>query len=260
VAWLYLAEEPGALGAAPGEAPAIGATAAVTGAEAHHASTVARVREGEVIEIADGRGTAVRGPVVRSARDRVEVRVEFVRREPEASPRIELVQALAKGGRDEMAIQAATELGVQGVVPWQAARSVSRWNAAKADKGRERWAAIVREAAKQSLRASVPTVEPLADLAALEALAAGGEALVVVLEPDADRTLVEACAPDGPIRGARRVLLVVGPEGGVAEHELERLVAVGALPVRLGTPVLRTSTAGPAALAALGALLGRWDG
>jgi 16S rRNA (uracil1498-N3)-methyltransferase len=162
------------------------------------------------------------------------------------------VQALAKGGRDEAAVQAATELGVAAVVPWQAARSVSRWAGPKVDAGVARWASIVREAGKQSMRPWAAEVQPLATTADLAALAA--TTTMLLLEPTAEARLLDA-----EVAADRDVVLVVGPEGGIAPEELERLTAAGATAVRLGPLVLRTSTAGPAALAALAAKLDLWS-
>ena len=127
-----------------------------------------------------------------------------------------LVQALAKGDRDELAVQAAAELGVDEIVPWQASRSVSRWDAAKAEKGRARWAGIVREAAKQAHRAWVPDVAPVATTTQLAARA--GSADVLVLEPTADERLSIV-----PLPADRDIVLVVGPEGGIAPAELDLL-------------------------------------
>jgi 16S rRNA (uracil1498-N3)-methyltransferase len=159
-----------------------------------------------------------------------------------------LAQALAKGDRDELAIQAATELGAAGVIPWAAERSVSRWDGAKAIKGRERWASIVREASKQAIRSRVPDVAALASTAEL-AVRSGR---LLVLDPLGDAALTELELDGEPIT------LVVGPEGGISPREFEQLEAAGAARVRLGSEVLRTSTAGPAALAVLNARLGRW--
>ena len=139
------------------------------------------------------------------------------------------MQALAKGGRDEAAVQAATELGVAAVVPWQAARSVTRWTGPKVASGVARWASIVREAGKQSMRPWAAEVLPLATTADLVALA--GAATVLLLEPTADTRLL-----DVPVPADREVLLVVGPEGGVAPEELARLTEAGATPVRRGSP------------------------
>jgi 16S rRNA (uracil1498-N3)-methyltransferase len=217
----------------------IGARVTLRGDEARHAIAVARVRTGERIAIADGAGFVVRGPVVEVDGGRLSIEVDEARHDPEPEPRLWLAQALAKGDRDELAVQAATELGVSGVIPWRAERSVSRWDGPKAAKGRERWAAIVREATKQSIRSRVPRVLPL------DSPLPG---LVLVLDPTADLALT---AVELPAEGD--VTLVVGPEGGLTAREL----ALGA-PVRLGSEVLRTSTAGPAALAVLNARLGRW--
>jgi 16S rRNA (uracil1498-N3)-methyltransferase len=227
------------------------AAAALTGEEARHAAQVARLRVGERVVVGDGRGRVADAEATAVARDRVELTVLALREEPEPSPRIVLVQALAKGGRDEAAIQAATELGVAAVVPWQAARSVSRWTGPKVDAGVARWAAIVREAGKQSMRPWAAEVRPLASTADVAALAAG--ATVLLLEPTAEARLLDAALP-----ADREVVLVVGPEGGVAPEERDRLEAAGAVAVRLGPLVLRTSTAGPAALAALAARLDLW--
>lgn len=230
-----------------------GRTVTLTGAEAHHAATVRRVRVGEEVTIGDGRGVWATGTCTSVAPR--EVAVEVHQREDVAapSPRLVLVQALAKGDRDEMAVQAATELGVAEVVPWQAARSVSRWDAAKAVKGRARWAQIVREAAKQAHRAWVPEVSEVRTSAQVAQCAAVVPTLV--LEPGASESL---SARMQELRDAPEILLVVGPEGGIDAAELETFAAAGAHPVRLGAGVLRTSTAGPAALAAIEALLGRW--
>ena len=256
MATLYLNEELHA------DAFAVGARVPVRGADARHAAQVARVRTGERIGIGDGRGRIAWGPVVHVANDQVAIEVDSVQRETPARPTIRLVQALAKGDRDELAIQAATELGVAGVVPWQAARSVVRWEGPKLAKGLERWRAIVREAAKQAIRPSVPEVaEPVTTkgLAALlgERIEPVGARLALVLEPSSGTPLSEAIS-DEAFRSAAEVLLIVGPEGGIAPEELLALEVDGARIVRLGSEVLRTSTAGPAAIAALRGLLGQW--
>ncbi|WP_173923908.1 16S rRNA (uracil(1498)-N(3))-methyltransferase [Agromyces sp. Marseille-P2726] len=220
------------------------------GDEGRHAVTVSRVRRGERIAIGDGRGTIVQGVVTATGPRDLTLEAEELFVEEPPAIRITLVQALAKGDRDELAVQAATELGVDAVVPWAAARSVSRWEGPKAEKGRQRWSVIVREAVKQSIRSRVPSVAKVATTAELPERLTGIRMLL--LEPTATTPLSEV-QPD-----ARDLALVVGPEGGIAPEELERLVAAGAETVRLGTSVLRTSTAGPAAIAVLNTALGRW--
>jgi len=228
----------------------VGGVVSLTGAEAKHAAVVRRLRVGETVTLGDGRGVWLSGVAEEVAPARVDVRIaeRTVREAP--APRIVLVQALAKGDRDELAIQAACELGADEIVPWQASRSVSRWEGPKAAKGRERWATIVREAAKQAHRAWVPEVTPPETTAQLAARAERQR--VLLLDPTASVRLSEL-EPDG-----RDLVLVVGPEGGIAPDELDRLTHAGAERVLLGDTVLRTSTAGPAAIAVLSAALGRW--
>ncbi|MFT4305933.1 MAG: 16S rRNA (uracil(1498)-N(3))-methyltransferase, partial [Microbacterium sp.] len=221
----------------------VGGTVVLTGAEAHHAAAVRRVRVGEEVTVGDGAGVWLTGSVSEVAAREVVVAVTTREEHPASRPRLVLVQALAKGDRDELAAQTATELGVDEIVPWQSARSVVRWEGAKAEKGRTRWEAIAREAAKQAHRPWIPHVAALARTVEVAARAAG--ALTIVLEPTASGSLTAL----GPaLRDADEVLLVVGPEGGVAPDEIERLTAAGARLARLGAEVLRTSTAGPAAL------------
>lgn len=233
---------------------AAGHEVALTGPDARHAVTVARLRAGETVRVGDGAGTIALGGVRDAAPDRVVLVLESVDAHPEPPTRLTLVQALAKGDRDELAVQAATELGVDAIVPWQAARSVSIWKGPKAEKGRARWQAIVREASKQAIRPRVPSVAPIATTRELVAQAGEVDVSVLVLEPTAPDRL-SALTPD---ELGSEVLLVVGPEGGVAPDELAALTTAGARPVRLGDTVLRTSTAGPAALSVLSTTLGRW--
>lgn len=237
----------GPVEARPGEAVTL------TGAEAHHAATVRRVRVGEEVTVGDGRGAWLAGRVESVMPREVVVRIEGRTDAAAPRPRIVLVQALAKGDRDELAVQAATELGVDEIVPWQAARSVSRWDAAKAAKGRARWASIVREAAKQAHRAWLPEVAELTSTGALALRAPA--ATMLVLEPTASERLSGVQLEPGEDRD---IVLVVGPEGGIAPDELTALRQAGARPVRLGETVLRTSTAGPAALAVVNTALARW--
>jgi 16S rRNA (uracil1498-N3)-methyltransferase len=243
VAHFYLSDQ--VTGAGPGD------RLLLAGDEGRHAALVARLRVGERIRVGDGRGRVADAEAVAVTKDAVELRVREVRVEPPPVPPVLLVQALAKGGRDELAVQAATELGVTAVAPWQASRSVTRWAGPKAESGAARWAGIVREASKQAMRAWVPETLPLHSTSDVAALAR--DRLVVVLDPDAADRLVDA-VPKRP----SSLALVVGPEGGIAPDELAALIAAGARTARMGPTVLRTSTAGPAALAALAVHLDLW--
>ena len=229
---------------------AVGSLISVTGSEARHAVTVSRISVGESVAIGNGLGLVVTGAVVSAEPGAFVVRVATAVETPQNSQAVWLAQALAKGDRDEHAVQQATELGADGVIPWAAQRSIVKWEGAKIRKGHERWSAIVREASKQSMRAWLPEVADLASTTILAALAR--DSRMLVLEPTAATALTEL-QPDG-----RDVVLVVGPEGGIAPAELSRLEGAGAMLVRLGDTILRTSTAGPAAIAVLNAQLGRW--
>ena len=232
------------------EYAAAGDPVRLTGPEARHAVTVSRLRVGETIAVGNGRGLVVTGAITSAEHTELVLVAETVERIERSGPAVILAQALAKGDRDELAVQAATELGVDAVIPWSAGRSISRWEGAKVQKGVDRWIAVTREAAKQSMRPWLPDVLNLVSTKQLARLA--GETRMLVLEPTASARLT-ALELDG-----RDLLVVVGPEGGLSPDEVDSLAAAGAEPVRLGDEVLRTSTAGPAAIAVLNARLGRW--
>lgn len=230
--------------------PVVGQAVSITGQEARHAVTVSRLAVGEEVSIGNGVGDIARGAITVATHTELTIEVASVESDERGTPAIVLVQALAKGDRDELAIQAATELGVDAVIPWSASRSISKWEGAKITKGHERWSAVVREATKQSIRSWIPDVLDLASTKQLAGLASSTRMLV--LDPTATESLTAVELDD------RDLVLVVGPEGGVSPSELDLLVAAGASAVRLGATVLRTSTAGPAAIAVLNAKLGRW--
>lgn len=236
-------------------------TVTVHGDEARHAVQVSRLRVGEHTMIGNGRGTIATGVVTAATAHSFEVSVDTVEVTKRSTPRLVLVQALAKGDRDERAIEQATEFGADAVVPWQSARSVSRWRAAdgteKATKGVSKWARIAREASKQSLRSWVPEVRDLADLSDLLALAAQPHHQVLVLHPGAAESL-STVAQSFAHSALTEIAVVVGPEGGISDHELAALEAAGARVCSLGPTVLRTSSAGPAALAVINVALSRW--
>jgi RNA methyltransferase, RsmE family len=227
-----------------------GGTVQLRGAEAHHAVTVSRTRPGETLVVGNGRGLVVRGEVITADPAVVTIAVGTVERIERPEPAVTLAQALAKGGRDELAVQTATELGVDRIVPWAAERSIVRWTGDKRQKGRERWASVAREAGKQSMRPWLPVVDDVDDTAGIASRA--GDAVVLVLDPLAPQPL------SGIRVDWRDIVLVVGPEGGITDREFARLTDAGARRVRLGDTVLRTSSAGPAALAVLNVALGRW--
>ena len=222
------------------------------GAEGRHAADVKRVRPGEVILLGDGVGTRARAEVTAVAKGHLTATVHEARHDEPPAVTVTLAQALAKGDRGELAVELATEAGIDAVVPWRAERCVTRWDdGPRGAKALARWRAGAAEAAKQARRPRVPPVEEPVTTAQLAARLAGTTALL--LEATADESLATVALPD-----AGELVLVVGPEGGVTGAEAGRLVEAGATPVRLGPDVLRTSTAAAVALGALGARTARW--
>ena len=244
---LFLLDAGRLTGATPGQ------TIVVDGAEGRHAATVKRIEPGEPVLLADGSGVVAECETVAAAADRLEVRIVAVRHEHPGRPRVTLVQALAKGDRDDQAIEAATELGVDRIVPWQAERSIVQWRGERGAKARRKWEQVVRAAAKQSRRATVPVVAELLDRKRLASLSdANANVALLVLHEDADEALAGL-----DLSAAGEVVLVVGPEGGISPAELDALRDVGARVVRLGPHVLRASSAGPAAISVVMAAT-RW--
>lgn len=242
-----------------------GSEVTVGGSEGHHAARVMRVRYGETVLLTDTEGHQAPAVVRAVGKGEFCARLAEV---PLASlprtPQLTLIQALAKGGRDEAAIEFATELGVDEVIPWQADRSVVQWTGPKAEKGREKWISTVHAAVKQSRRPSIPRVGEVlttGQVAAWVEESTADGCRVFLLHESARQGMSAALAELGSQSQAQtpeRVALIVGPEGGVSATEVDRLRGAGSQAVRLGTEILRASSAGPAALAALCATLGRW--
>ncbi|GAA5167037.1 16S rRNA (uracil(1498)-N(3))-methyltransferase [Pseudonocardia eucalypti] len=220
--------------------------------------TVRRTRVGECLLLGDGRGGLAESEVTEVVgKDLLRVRVLSRRAVPPAAPPVTLAQALVKGDRGELAVELATEAGVDEIVPWRAARCVARWeDGPRGDKALARWRSTALAATKQSRRAWLPPVTPAVGTRELASRCAEGGTLPLVLHESAGVGLADL-APE--LVSATRLLLVVGPEGGIADDELETLTGHGARPVRLGREVLRASTAAAVALGALGALAGRWS-
>lgn len=226
-----------------------GSVIRLVGPEAHHAAVVRRLEVGEWIVVADGLGSGVRGRVVAVSKDAVDVSPEAAVVEAPAVPRLVVVQALPKGDRGELAVELLTEVGVDVIVPWAASRCVVQLRGERADKTLTRWRSTAREAAKQARRLRIPEVRDIATTRDVAALV-GEAALAVVLHESAAAPLSSVLVPD-----AGDVVIVVGPEGGITEVEL---AAFGVDPLRLGSTVMRTSTAGAAACAALLSRTPRW--
>ena len=229
----------------------VGDVVVLDGPEGRHAATVRRTRVGEHLLLTDGAGLRVEAEVIAVGSGSLDLRVVSVTSDPEPSPRLVLVQALAKNDRDDQAIEAATECGVDEVVPWQASRSVVQWRGERGEKAWRKWDAVLVAATKQSRRTRRPVLAPTATSAQLGARI-GAAAAAFVLHEDARMPLAGVTLP-----ASGDIVVVVGPEGGISPEELAAFEAAGGVPVRLGDPVLRPASAGPAALAVLRAM-SRW--
>ncbi len=249
----------------PGRLDGLAPEASVTldGPEGHHAATVMRLGPGEEVQLSDTVATRAAGVVTEAGGGALTVEIREVVQEPRQRPRLVLVQALAKDKRDLQGVESATELGVDAVIPWQAERSVARWKAGREAKKHAEWVSTVTGAAKQTRRTAIPEVRELVTTAQyLQGAAAAEDVAVVVLHEVEEVSLAAVLEDLGALgdQGVPEELhLVVGPEGGISEQEIAQLTAAGARTARLGRTVLRSSTAGPAAVAGAQVLLGRWD-
>ncbi len=203
-----------------------------------------RIRNDDQIVITNGLGVSHKAVVVDVSSGQIRLLAKSIANEQSVT--IHLVQALAKGGRDEAAVQTACELGVASVTPFQAKRSIVEWGS-KTARNQERWHQIAVSAMKQSQQSFLPTIGSLSTAKDLV-----GSGLKLVLDPGAKKSLSE-------IDLSPEITIVVGPEGGFEAGELNLLMSNGFKGVRLGNSVLRTSSAGPAAIAAIQALSGSWN-
>ncbi|WP_300343028.1 16S rRNA (uracil(1498)-N(3))-methyltransferase [Nesterenkonia sp.] len=245
----------------------VGSVVVLDGPEGHHAATVMRMGPGEQVQLSDTQRLRAEGTVTAADQGQLSVELTALHREPDLRPHLVLVQALAKDKRDLQAIESAAELGVDAIIPWEAERSVARWKAGREAKKHAEWVSTVTAAAKQTRRTAIPQVEQLHTTADyLRRIQQDQPRPAVVVLHERERSSLRAALeahgldPTGQREsGVDQLHLVVGPEGGITDREIEQLTAAGARTARLGPTVLRSSTAGPAALAAAQLLLGRWE-
>ncbi|PQZ93846.1 16S rRNA (uracil(1498)-N(3))-methyltransferase [Arthrobacter sp. MYb227] len=253
--------------------PQVGSELILQGPEAHHAVNVKRVRAGEMIDLVDGTGVRASVQVVDTDKSSLRATVSSIEHEEANSVHITLVQALAKGDRDLQAVESAVELGIDAVRPWQSERAIVRWNEAKAAKALGKWEATVLAALKQSRRTFLPKVAPMLTTSGLakelaQRTSSHVPVLVLVLHErgtdsvagivqDWTSELAATAVSDDPAAPRPEVILIVGPEGGISDSELDKFIQAGAKVALLGKHVLRASTAGPAALVLVRHLLGQ---
>lgn len=228
---------------------AVGDVVTLDGAEGRHAADVRRLLAGEPIMLTDGAGRLITATVVAARRGELDVTVEAVESVPPPALRLVVVQALAKGGRDEDAVEAMTEVGVDEFIGWQASRSIAKWT----DRSGVKWLTTAEAAAKQSRRSWWPTVTGPATSADVARRLAAADLGLVLSESSTQPISAVTVPADG------EVVIVVGPEGGISPAEEADFAAAGAAIVRLGDTVLRSSTAGVVATSILCART-RWSG
>lgn len=222
-------------------------TALIKGPDVKHISRVLRMATGDSLTLLDGRGNVYRTEIVEINKEEVHCRIleqQAVNSEPKVH--VTLVQGLPKGDKLETIIQKCTELGVSRIIPLAAARSVVKLDSKKAADRQQRWQRVAMEAAKQCRRAGIPEVEPLSDWATI----------LTKLPPDALVLMPWEAARSQSLGDVLRqkplppseVYIFIGPEGGFEDDEAQRIKDKGFHLVTLGNRILRTETAGPAAL------------
>lgn len=217
---------------------------------AEHAVRVLRLGAGDTVVLFNGDGCDYEAELVVAERRRAEAVIRSVTPVAMESPlHITLAQSVVRGDKMDLVVQKATELGATRIVPLLTERGEIRLNAERGEKRLTHWQAVVRSACEQCGRAQLPQVD---EPARLESWLAGldEEGMRLALLPEAEVGLSELALPSS------KVTLVVGPEGGLGERDVAALQAAGFRGLRLGPRVLRTETAGLAALAALQARFG----
>jgi len=226
----------------------------ISGETCRHIATVLRLKPGETILLADGQGREAAARITALDKDGVKVEIEPPRSPApgDGTARITLYQGMPKGDKLDLILQKCTELGVDRIVPFVAARSVARLAGERLDKKVQRWEKIVLEAARQSGRSRIPSIGFAKGLR--PALAEDGSALKLLLwEDEREQGLRQLLERAGK---SASVAVIIGPEGGLTEQEAAGAIAAGFMPVTLGRRILRTETAGPAVLAILQYVLG----
>ena len=223
----------------------------IEGVDARHISKVLRMQPGDKLQIVSDDGVSAMAEITAIASERVSVRcLEKLAESHEPRVRLVLAQGLAKGEKMDFIIQKAVEMGAYSVIPVAMEHSVVRLDGAKAAKKVERWQKIAESAAKQSKRDIIPQVQPVQSMA--EMLASGDyENKIIAYECEDRLSLKAALKAAEAAGGIKELLLIIGPEGGISEGELELARQAGAVPVSLGRRILRAETAGLVAISAI---------
>ncbi|KXG11332.1 16S rRNA (uracil(1498)-N(3))-methyltransferase [Anoxybacillus rupiensis] len=217
----------------------------MTGDDYHHMVRVMRMREGDAVICCNENGKAALCEIVRISSENMMLRIiKWIEEQTELPIRIYIAHGLPKGDKFELVIQKGTELGAFAFIPFLAARSVVKWEAKKADKKLERWRKIAKEAAEQAHRTRIPDIYQPMSMEPFIEFARTLDYRMVAYEEEAKQG--EAAALRKVLRQMKpgqSMLVLFGPEGGLAEHEITKLQENGFFTCGLGPRILRTETA-----------------
>jgi 16S rRNA (uracil1498-N3)-methyltransferase len=226
-----------------------GSTQTLDKDDAHHAIKVLRLKLGEVIKISDGVKKWVSGSIIEISKKELTISISERGDFEEKKPELVLVQAVTKSERNKEMLELAVEAGVDRIIPWQAERSISKWQSDSAQK----WEIGIKEACKQARQVRLPKLMPMLTTAGVVQLLSK-EARIIVFHESASEKFAQLQLPES----LASIYLVIGPEGGISQSELSIFENGGSKIVRLGETVLRSAHAGFAAISAVQTKLGRW--
>lgn len=226
-----------------------GSTQTLDNDDAHHAIKVLRLKLGEVIKISDGVKKWVSGSIIEISKKELTISISERGDFEEKKPELVLVQAVTKSERNKEMLELAIEAGVDRIIPWQAERSISKWQSDSAQK----WEIGIKEACKQARQVRLPKLMPMLTTAGVVQLLSK-DARIIVFHESASEKFTQLQLPES----LASIYLVIGPEGGISQSELSIFENGGSKIVRLGETVLRSAHAGFAAISAVQTKLGRW--
>jgi 16S rRNA (uracil1498-N3)-methyltransferase len=226
-----------------------GSTQTLDKDDAHHAIKVLRLKLGEVIKISDGVKKWVSGSIIEISKKELTISISERGDFEEKKPELVLVQAVTKSERNKEMLELAIEAGVDRIIPWQAERSISKWQSDSAQK----WEIGIKEACKQARQVRLPKLMPMLTTAGVVQLLSK-DARIIVFHESASEKFTQLQLPES----LASIYLVIGPEGGISQSELSIFENGGSKIVRLGETVLRSAHAGFAAISAVQTKLGRW--
>ena len=226
-----------------------GSTQTLDKDDAHHAIKVLRLKLGEVIKISDGVKKWVSGSIIEISKKELTISISERGDFEEKKPELVLVQAVTKSERNKEMLELAIEAGVDRIIPWQAERSISKWQSDSAQK----WEIGIKEACKQARQVRLPKLMPMLITAGVVQLLSK-DARIIVFHESASEKFAQLQLPES----LASIYLVIGPEGGISQSELSKFENGGSKIVRLGETVLRSAHAGFAAISAVQTKLGRW--